>query len=133
MMRVFVSAPFSAPTPEAVLDNVHRAIDCGQRLDESGVITAYVPHLYLWWDRRHPAGYERWMEKCAEELRRSDALLRLDASPGADRELALAKEIGLPLFLSEERCVLWATWVSGGSVAPVHTTEDHGYRGGGVP
>jgi hypothetical protein len=67
---------------------------------------AFIPHLTHFFDvfveettgMRLPG--ETYMQWDFAILRRCDALLYLAPSPGADRELALARELSLPVYLS---------------------------------
>lgn len=60
----------------------------------------FVPHSHFHlWDAEHGHGYEYWMTQCFAWVRRCDALVRLPGeSSGADREAALARELGIPVF-----------------------------------
>lgn len=59
----------------------------------------FVPLLNHFWEISHPQPYEVWMRWCLSWVRRCDAVYRLPGeSPGADREVALAEELGLPIF-----------------------------------
>jgi len=50
-----------------------------------------------------PRCYEDWMQVDEELVSRSDVLLRLPGeSPGADREIARAKSLGIPVVYSVE-------------------------------
>lgn len=68
-------------------------------------IYSYVPHWSMLFDYlldMGPESYEKWMELDFQIIRRCDGLLRLEGhSPGADREVALATELGLPVFFRE--------------------------------
>lgn len=104
-MIVFVSGPYSATTHEERVANVNRA--CQAAL---GVLARghwpFVPHLSHFFDeyvadthgfRLEADTYYDWdlalLERC-------DGLLYLAPSPGADRELEMARELGLPVYLS---------------------------------
>lgn len=102
-MRVYVAGPYTGDE-EA---NVSRAIAQGERLDSLG-FNSFVPHLFHFWDRQHPAGYERWMAKCLAEVERSDVLFRTEGgSPGASREEQRADERGIRVVWSEEELTAW--------------------------
>jgi len=59
----------------------------------------FVPHLFDLVDPRDELGYERWMALDLDWLSRCDALVRLPgASPGADREVAAAGRLGIPVL-----------------------------------
>lgn len=43
--------------------------------------------------------YPIWLDMCFEQIKRCDALFRMDGfSPGADKEVELAKKLGIPVF-----------------------------------
>jgi hypothetical protein len=102
-LRIYVAGPYTAETPEAVLDNVHMAIDAGLILIDRGH-TPFLPHLTHWVEKRairtRGGGlpYEFWLDYDAIWLAQCDALLYLSPSPGADRELAVAEALGLRVF-----------------------------------
>jgi hypothetical protein len=90
-----VAPPASAPpsTPPTVLARVG--------------LLPFVPHLWHHWDKAHPAPYETWIRRCLAMLTRCDAVLRLDGeSPGADREVAAALAIGMPVYRSITALIL---------------------------
>jgi hypothetical protein len=93
----YVAGPFSS-NPAL---NTHRAAMVAYQLFEEGVF-AFVPHVRLLEDTIAPGrSYEDWMAFCLAWLERSDAVLRLPGeSPGADREVAHAQELGIPVFFT---------------------------------
>lgn len=108
MKHVYVAGPYTADDHEGVELNVERAIDTGNRLLDAG-LWPYVPHLSHYQHLRQPRHYETWMELDFAWLRKCDALLRLAGkSSGADREVKLAGEIGIPVFHSVEEAIRWA-------------------------
>lgn len=66
----------------------------------------FVPHLTHFFDVWHESRWgwrldpETYMQWDLAILRRCDGLLYLAPSPGADRELALAHELGMPVWTS---------------------------------
>jgi hypothetical protein len=99
-IRVYVAGAFTSPTPAGVIDNVNRAIDAGNEVESLG-FRAFIPHMSYWRDARHPRPYEEWMEIDEDWLEACDVLLRLPGpSSGADREIAAAKRMGIPVFHS---------------------------------
>jgi Domain of unknown function (DUF4406) len=77
-------------------------MEVGDRLIKMG----YVPFLPLLTHYQHlvyPQSYEMWMELDFEMVKRSDMLLRLPGeSAGADREVALATKLKIPVAYSLE-------------------------------
>lgn len=114
---VYVAGPYSAPTPAEVQANVDRAIDAGNRLMDAG-LRVRVPHLSHYQHARKARPYEEWMAIDFAEVRECDVLLRMPGeSSGAMREVDYALSLGMPVFWSEERLVMWARWSDGESVA----------------
>lgn len=94
---VYIAGPYSSPDPDL---NTERAIPPFIKLIEEG-FAPFLPHLCITADRLSPHNYEFWMQYCFDQLRRCDALLRLPGdSPGADREVAFAEELGIPVYYS---------------------------------
>lgn len=93
--RVYVAGPYTRPDPA---ENVRRAVHAADELDLLGCHPV-VPHLSHLHHLIAPRDYGHWLERGLEELRSCDALVRLHGeSPGADREVALALALGLPVF-----------------------------------
>ena len=109
MRTVFVSGPYTFPDPAV---NVRNAILAADHLMTLG-FAPYVPHLTHFQHMLAPRPYEDWIALDLEWVSRSDCLLRLPGeSPGADREVAYAKERGIPVFESID--VLYVTISKGG-------------------
>lgn len=99
---VYVAGAYSGNTIEEVEANVEKAIACANRLMDAGLYVK-VPHLSHYLEARKRRHYEWWMEMDQEaDLLRSDAVLRMPGpSKGADREVKVADEHGIPIFLDE--------------------------------
>ena len=98
-MRVYVSSPYSLGGVEA---NVRTAINAATELLDAGY-WPYVPLLCHFWHQQRPRDYETWMALDLAWLAVCDCVLRLPGeSPGADREVARAHELGLPVYGSVE-------------------------------
>lgn len=96
----FISGPLGAQ--EFWLRNTQAACHVADSVWNAGVIP-YVPHLSSTWAGLTTHGkersYEEWMEMCFAVLARCDLLVRIEGkSPGADREVAFAEEIGIPVY-----------------------------------
>jgi len=95
---VYVAGPITCDNP---FTNMQIAIAIGQDLIDAG-FAPYVPHLTVYWDKLHnPAenSWETWLEIDLPWVSKADAVLRLPGeSTGADREVALAQELGIPVF-----------------------------------
>lgn len=97
MKTVYVAGPYTNPDP---VSNTNKAIAAANDLIDLG-FAPFVPHLYHWCHEQAPRDYEDWMAVDFAWVRRSDFLLRLPGeSPGADREVDLAKELGIPVCYS---------------------------------
>jgi len=99
-MRIYVAGPYTGDEER----NVERAAFVGGMLALRGH-TPFVPHLFHYVDEAiHACGYnkipyEEWMRQDLEWLRQCEAVFRMAGrSPGADREVALAEELGLPVY-----------------------------------
>ena len=96
MRYVFISAPFSSNPGH----NLNLVVKVADELRKAGLVP-FVPHLYMLYDSISPDTYEAWMDMCLAELELRDVVLRLPGhSPGADREVALAEELGMPVYYS---------------------------------
>lgn len=92
--HVYVAGPYTGDT----YANTARAIDAAEPLFRAG-LAPFVPHLSHFWEARHSHHYEDWMRLDFAWLEKSDAVLRLPgASAGSDREVARARELGIPVF-----------------------------------
>lgn len=101
-MLIFIAGPYTAGTSAAEEENVSRALRAATALLSRGH-QPFVPHLSRYWHHTALANgrfvpYERWMAYTLAWVARCDALLYLGPSPGADRELALARKLGLPVY-----------------------------------
>ena len=94
-MRVYVAGPYSSGDVD---ENVRTAIRCADAVLESGH-TPFLPHLTHFWDQQKPHTYETWLQYDSEWLAVCDALIRIPGeSPGADREVAQARNLGIHVF-----------------------------------
>jgi hypothetical protein len=106
---VYVAGPYTGDEE----GNVARALSAATVLLGAGLYP-YVPHLSHYWEAQHAHHYEVWMELDFGWVRRCDAVLRLPGdSKGADREVALAERIGLPVFRSTDDVLEWSRRSSG--------------------
>jgi hypothetical protein len=101
-MRIYVAAPYSAPTPEEIRANVDRVLDAADALQDAGH-SPYVPHLNRWRHARRARSYDDWIAEDLRWLAVCEGVLRLPGhSPGADREVEAARLLGLPVYLELE-------------------------------
>jgi hypothetical protein len=97
MTRVFISGPY---TQGYVMENIRRALFYADWLLAAGYVP-FVPHLTGFWDLCSPHGYEAWLAYDMAWLQVCNAVLRIEGiSPGADKEVAEAERLGIPVFRS---------------------------------
>ena len=106
-LLIYVAGPLSAPTEAELVANHDAACAAGKAILDRGH-WALIPHLTLAYDTWHeeahgaPGDYEQYLAWGFALLARCDALLYLAPSPGADRELAEAERLGLPVYRAVE-------------------------------
>jgi Rieske Fe-S protein len=92
--RVYIAGPITKGDRS---HNVAQATSLMQQLLNAGY-APFCPHLgcLVPWDEQVP--YEAWMEWCLAYLETCSLLIRLPGdSSGADREVAFAREKGIPV------------------------------------
>jgi len=99
-MKVYVASPFTIGNTAV---NVRNSLLAAEELIERGHLP-YTPLLTHFWHFMSPHPYEYWMDLDFQWLLECEAVLRLPGeSLGADAEVALAEERGIPVyFLIEE-------------------------------
>ncbi len=98
-MKVFISGPY---TLGDVAVNVRNACLAAEQVKDAGHLP-FVPLLYHLWHLVSPHDYEYWMALDDEWLRECDAIFRLPGqSAGADREIELARRLGILIVDSVE-------------------------------
>ena len=103
---VYVAGPYTNPDP---IRNTHDAIRWGDRINDDGHGTAFVPRLSLLWHMVCPHGdVEYWYEFDLTILKRADALFRFPGrSSDADREVEFAVLHNIPVFYDYEDLTAW--------------------------
>lgn len=99
-LLIYVAGPYTADTIGGRLDNMMNAIYAGKWILERGHFP-FIPHFTHFFDQVHwdcPPSYKEYCAWDMAILERCDALLFIDHSPGADKELARAEELGLIIF-----------------------------------
>ena len=95
MKIIYIAAPY---TKGDVAVNVKTTMDIANKLMDLGY-APFCPHLSHYLHINNPRPYQDWINMDNEFVRVCDALLRLDGdSSGADAEVILAKELGIPVF-----------------------------------
>lgn len=98
---VYVAGPYSLGD---VKRNVLNAIAAGEKIIEKGGLPL-IPHLSHYWHLNYPKPLGWWYSYDMQLLRRCDCLVRLmGQSAGADQEVLLAIDLGMPVYTSTE---LW--------------------------
>lgn len=102
---VYVAGPISVGPYHR---NLASAIAAGERLRKAGLIP-FVPHAMSdSWATVYAVTYEEWMDYDFAWVERCDALLRIPGeSKGADREVAYANKLNIPVFYEEEKLIAW--------------------------
>lgn len=97
--RVYVAGPY---TNGDVAINVRNAYEAASRLADLG-FAPFVPHATHFWHVIFPRPYEFWLDLDAQFLPCCQAVLRLPGpSNGADKEVDLARTLGIPVFTEIE-------------------------------
>jgi len=92
---VYIAAPY---TLGDTFLNIRQVIDVANTLWDKGYLP-FIPHLTAFWHLVYPKDYEEWLEYGQEWVRHCNILLRLPGeSPGADKEVKLAKTLGIPVY-----------------------------------
>lgn len=94
---VYIAGPLTKPDP---IRTSRHAIAVHLELLELK-IPSICPHLSTFAHFHTPKDYEQWLWLDFEHIKRCDLLLRLIGdSPGADREVVFARELGLPIIFT---------------------------------
>src|SRR5712691_3429327 len=102
---VYMAGPISSDP----FGNARKAIRLYSRLLRDLVVVPFCPHVGFAVNLQVDCSYEAWMADDFAVIRHCDALLRMPGeSPGADREVALAEELGIPVFDSVDGLYAWA-------------------------
>jgi hypothetical protein len=101
---VYIAAPYTHPDPA---ENTHKAIRMADELVRHDFVP-FIPHLNLLWHLVSPRPPDFWYEYDLRILERCDAILRVPGeSIGADREVQVARESGIPIFYSVKEILIW--------------------------
>ena len=99
MKKVYVAGPY---TKGDVAVNVRKAMLVAHELMHDGY-APYCPHLSHFLHLQESRPYEDWINLDKEWLKVCDAVLRFEGeSKGADMEVKLAEELGMPVFYDIE-------------------------------
>lgn len=104
MKTVYIASPY---TKGDVALNVRKSLEVADMLWESGFIP-YAPLLTHFWHLIIPHEPDFWYALDNEWVIRCDCLLRLEGeSTGADNEVKLAIEKGIPVYYSIGDLIRW--------------------------
>jgi len=97
--RVYLAGPYSSDPG----GNTRRAIEAAEWLVHNSSLVPFVPHLSHMWEQHYRHDYEFWMEYDLHFLSACHCLIRMPGhSPGADREVAAARDMGMPILLADQ-------------------------------
>jgi hypothetical protein len=100
--RIYIAGPY---TKGDVAVNVRSAFEAADKLANLG-FAPFVPHSTHFWHMIFPRPYRFWLKLDRQFLPCCNAVLRLRGkSSGADKEVALARKLRLPVFYSVQKLV----------------------------
>lgn len=110
---VYLAGPITA----APLDAPRQALAAFQPLRDLGLVP-FLPQLTVLAELIDPQPYETWMAYDLEVIDHCAALIRLPGeSPGADREVAHARDVGIPVFGWPDDLAVLAGWAGRPEIA----------------
>lgn len=93
-LKVYIAGPYSGEQA----DHVHQAALVWFAIVQAGHLP-FLPHCWHLLHLIRPHPYEFWMTQCLAWLAACDCVVRLEGdSPGADREVERAKQLGMPVY-----------------------------------
>lgn len=97
--KIYIASPYTIGDKE---ENVRISLRAGDEVLKLGNIPV-CPLLSHYWDKISPKDYEVWLDIDMAMLRDCDAVLRLPGeSSGADKEVAEANKLGIPVYFGIE-------------------------------
>lgn len=112
---LYLAGPYSEPDPvlntNAAIREAARIMQATRAKDGTYPVLVFVPHVMMAYHLVQPMSYEFWLDYSMEILRRCDAVVRLPGeSSGADKEVAEARKMNIPVYDSvEEFLMSWMT------------------------
>ena len=101
---VYIASPYRKGSQAR---NVARQIEAAHMLLDAGA-SPIAPLLNHFMDITRPRPEQEWVEADMALVAKSDGVLRLEGdSEGADREVAMAKEWGIPVFTGWAGVIQW--------------------------
>jgi hypothetical protein len=99
-IRVYVAGPLTAGGADNISLNIRTAMEITDKLLNKGFIP-FCPHLLFFQHCAFWRSYQAWLDYDMEWLQQCDAVLRIKGeSAGSDKEVELAKSLGIPVFYS---------------------------------
>jgi hypothetical protein len=93
--KIYVAGPY---TQGDVAINVRSAFEAANKLADLG-FAPFVPHATHFWHMMFPRPYDFWLQLDNQFVPCCDAVLRIAGpSSGADKEVQLAEQLGIPVF-----------------------------------
>ena len=103
---IYIAGPY---TKGDTVQNVRAAILVGDEIANAGHYP-FIPHLTMFWHIICPHEYQFWLDQDIGYLLKCDYLVRIPGeSSGADGEVQIAKDNGIPVFFSVDACLDWIT------------------------
>lgn len=103
-MRVYIAGPMKIGGFES---NIRKALDVAVILLANNIYP-YIPHQNYLLQIVYPQSYETLLTWDLDFIRVFDALFRISGeSLGADREVAHAKRLGIPVFTDLNALIQW--------------------------
>jgi hypothetical protein len=95
MKKVYIASPYTIGDP---VENVRKSLEMAERVIQNGDLP-FCPLLCHLWHLCAPKPYQYWLEYSMNWLRQCDFVIRMPGeSEGADKEVALARELGIPVM-----------------------------------
>ena len=100
---IYIAGPYTGE----VGANVQNAMRAFHDLADMGFYP-FCPHIDFLLEVQRSRPYEFWIEQCLHWVAKCDAVYRLAGnSPGADREVKRAEELGIPVFHTVQQLLHW--------------------------
>lgn len=106
MLLVYIASPYTTGSKPF---NVNRQMEMAHRLLDYGYCPVW-PLAAHYLEQMRERTYDEWLEMDFALVARCDALIRLEGeSEGADREMSLARSLGIPVVHSVEELIALET------------------------
>lgn len=103
-LKVYIAGPYSGGD---VMTNISSILHIADVLMRENFVP-FVPHLSGFWHFHSYKEYDTWLEYDLEWLEACDVVYRCyGESPGADKEVAHAEKLGIPIVSSMHEIRAW--------------------------